>query len=155
MQSEIHTIFNVTFALQQLLKKSIFFGHNMVVYIVNLRIFVCYIGIFGFQNCQKSVKSGPVYFNEKWSAEKCPLNWSCPLFLESAKLEFHCTIYLQVLRQSHVISVWLHPSESTIVTNSILGHEWPLNSGILTLSNFLCFSKEKIAPPAKIINTTY
>ena len=31
---------------------------------------------------------------KNWSAENCPLNWSCPLFLESAKLEFHCITLL-------------------------------------------------------------
>ena len=50
--------------------------------------------VFGFQNFQKSVKYGPIYFNKKWSAEIYPLNWSCPLFLESAKLEFHCITLL-------------------------------------------------------------
>ena len=55
----------------------------------NLKFFVRYFGVFGFPNCQMSAKFGPIYFNKNWSAEKCPLNWSCPLFLESAKLEFH------------------------------------------------------------------
>ena len=66
-----------------------------MVYTVNLKIVFRYIGVFGFQNFQKSVKYGPIYFNKKRSAEKCPLNWSCPLFLESAKLEFHCSSILK------------------------------------------------------------
>ena len=70
------------------------FGQNVMVYTINLKILVRYNGVFGFQDFQKSVKYGPIYFNEKWSAEKCPLNWSCPLFLESAKLEFHCITLL-------------------------------------------------------------
>ena len=60
-----------------------------MVFTINLNFFVRYIGVFGFPNCQKSAKFGTIFFNRNWSAEKCPLNWSCPLFLESVKLEFH------------------------------------------------------------------
>ena len=73
-----------------------------MVFTINLKFFVRYIGVFGFPNCQKSAKSGPIYFNKNWSAEKCPLNWSCPLFLESAKLEFHCTESLQCYNRPYV-----------------------------------------------------
>ena len=39
---------------------------------------------------QMSAIIGRIYSISGWSAAKCPLYWICPLFLESAKLEFHC-----------------------------------------------------------------
>ena len=96
MMSHLHYSFRITHTKQKLLnilKKDPIFGQSMMVFTINLKFFVRYIGVFGFPNCQKSAKFGPIYFNKNWSAEKCPLNWSCPLFLESAKLEFHCTFW--------------------------------------------------------------
>jgi len=75
--------------LSTIFKKDAIFGKIWRVFTINLKFFVRYFGVFGSPNCQMSAKFGPIYFNKNWSAEKCPLNWSCPLFLESAKLEFH------------------------------------------------------------------
>ena len=84
-----------------------------MVFTINLKFFVRYIGVFGFPNCQKSAKFGPIYFNKNWSAEKCPLNWSCPLFLESAKLEFHCIYHLFL---KDMMCTWYYDSYARCVS---------------------------------------
>ena len=82
--------------LSTIFKKYPYLAKTRRFLLYNLKFLVRYFGVFGFPNCQMSAKFGQIYFKRNWSAENCPLNWSCPLFLESAKLEFHCTMKVQI-----------------------------------------------------------